>query len=77
MIGSSNSEYLHSQLLISRPAPAHRARLARRVKLNLDSANLAAAFTPMSTPLMFTSNGLTFEPFHKATNIPYHTYFKF
>ena len=48
------------------------------IPLTLDMANPAASFTPNGTePLSFTSNGLKFSQFSKATNAPYHTYFKF
>jgi DUF1680 family protein len=42
-----------------------------------DPKNLASAFTPKAAPLSFTANGLDFEPFSKATNAAYHTYFQF
>ena len=47
------------------------------LSLTLDKANPGAAFTAGSEPLNFMSNGLSFEPFSKATNVQYHTYFKF
>jgi DUF1680 family protein len=45
--------------------------------LNVDANNPGTSFTNSGEPLTFTSNNVTFEPFSKATNEAYHTYFKF
>jgi DUF1680 family protein len=47
------------------------------LSLTLDPGDLAKSFEEGSAPLTFTSNGLSFEPFSKATNVAYHTYFRF
>jgi DUF1680 family protein len=47
------------------------------ISLGIDKTNLKSAFTPGSKPLTFTAGGLSFEPFSRATNVQYHTYFKF
>lgn len=48
------------------------------IDLGIDKANLKASFMPEADqPLNFSAAGLMFEPFSKATNVQYHTYFKF
>ena len=38
--------------------------------------DLARAFRPGDRPLHFTSGGLTFAPFHRANEAPYHLYLR-
>jgi uncharacterized protein len=48
------------------------------IQLQVDPTKPGAAFmTKDAANLGFSAAGLTFEPFSKATNVQYHTYFKF